>query len=259
MDYNNLDKDVILLLKAVRQKESGGGRNTVSKLSKEEGSFGGLQYLEPTFKAQSKLLGGRDLNGNPLDINNDAHQNLVFYTWAKNLKDQGYGLDQVAAAHNGGMGAAKDYTKRIGVNKFGNKYNVPAYVRDVVGLYNQYRNQMPQDTEPQYQEPQEPTIEELRAERQAQGLPVAVNPNKVEPNLFSNIVRGAIKPFASVGVGAVKAGGSLAGAITGNDEMLLANDPTKALKSKFLGDIYPMAYDQEGLNVKKGIGQLAVL
>ena len=49
MDYNNLDMGVVNLAKAIKQKESGGGRNTVSKLSREEGSFGSFQYLEPTF------------------------------------------------------------------------------------------------------------------------------------------------------------------------------------------------------------------
>lgn len=109
------------------------------------------------------------------------------------------------------------------------------------------------------QQTTEPTIEQQRQERRDQGLPVAQNPNRVEPTFGGEIVRAPLKLGASILSGAGKAIGGLAGAITGNDEMLLKNDPTVPIKSDYLGDIHPVGYDKKGVNIKKGVGQLAEL
>ena len=136
--YN--DPDVINLARAIRQKESNNNPNAVSSITKSEGSRGAYQFLPATFNGYAnKYLSGKDLNGGKLDINNPDHQNLVAYKYIEDKKKQGYGVDQIAASWNAGEGAINDFKNRKGVNKFGNKYDVPAYANSVVHLYNQYK------------------------------------------------------------------------------------------------------------------------
>ena len=140
IDYDNLDPDVIRLGQAIKSQESSGGKNTVSPETIANGTSGAFEYKKDTFDTQAKALGGKDLNGNPLDINNPEHQNLVWYTWAKNLKDQGYGIDQIAAGHNAGEGHLTDWQDMKGVNKTsGFAYDTPKYVNDIVSKYQQLK------------------------------------------------------------------------------------------------------------------------
>jgi len=136
MDYDNLDMDVVRLGQAIKGQESNYGRNTVSKETIANGTRGAFQYKQDTFSRQGKALGGKDLNGNPLNLDDEEHQNLVWYTWAKKLKDEGYGIDQIAAAHNAGEGFLTGWENHQGVNKkSGFAYNTPKYVNDVVSRY----------------------------------------------------------------------------------------------------------------------------
>lgn len=135
MNYDTLDEDVVRLARAVRQNESSGGTNLVSPETIANKTRGPFQYKDDTFNTQAKLLGGKDLNGNPLDINNPEHQNLVFYTWAKKKKDEGYGVDQIAAAHNAGEGLLTGWENHKGVNEKGYAYDTPGYVNKVVSAY----------------------------------------------------------------------------------------------------------------------------
>ena len=147
LDYNNLDPDIIRLGRAIRDKESSGGTNLSSPETLANATSGNLQYKQATFDGQGKALGGKALNGQPLDIKNQEHQQLVFYTWAKNLKDKGYGVDQIAAAHNAGDGFLTGWEKHRGVSN-GFKYDTPDYVNKVVTKYQALKGQQYTQEEP---------------------------------------------------------------------------------------------------------------
>jgi len=140
LDYNNLDPDVIRLGKALKIKESSNGANLISPETIANGTSGVFQYKKETFDGQAKALNGKNLNGQPLDINNPEDQNLVWYTWAKNLKDKGYGVDQISAAHNAGEGHLTDWKDLKGVSKSGYAYDTPKYVEDAVAKYQNLKN-----------------------------------------------------------------------------------------------------------------------
>lgn len=148
MQFN--DPDIIRLAKAIRRKESGDNPNPKSQITRTEGSKGYYQFMPDTFTTYGqRYLGGKDLNGNALDINNPDHQNLVAYKYIEDKKKQGYGIDQIAASWNAGEGAIEDYKGRVGTNKYGNKYNVPAYVDEVTHMYNELKSK---DGNPDYEE-----------------------------------------------------------------------------------------------------------
>lgn len=262
---DNNDAKYVALAKAIAKKESGGNFNAIGDNGT---SFGVGQWnnlgkplkrgeLPAVWREHASIILG-DSNAQMTPEN----QKTVLTGMVKKLATED-GLQPYEIAAKWNSGSSVGWENKKGTTIVNGKklaYDTPTYVKTVDQYFKENMlalGNTPQNQQLMEQAPAEPTIDELRAERQVQGLPVAVNPNKVEPNLFSNLVRGAIKPFASVGVGAKKAAFSLGGAIAGNDEALLKNDPTKAVKSKFLGDIYPFAYDKEGLNVKKGVGQLA--
>ncbi len=106
IDPDNLDEDSKNLVDAIGWKESSNGTNKESELSRKEGSIGFYQYIPDTWKrASNELLGGVDLDGNPLDINDDSHQRLVTYAYVKARKDQGYLPKDILRSHPQGIDA----------------------------------------------------------------------------------------------------------------------------------------------------------
>jgi len=147
---NNPDPKIIAFQKALGQKESG---NTPSpgatQITKTEGSIGRFQYLPETFSTYAKkYFGGvNPLTGKPLNVGDDLDQKLVNYAYVKEKMDQGYSPYDVAASWNAGEGRINSWQDMKGINKYGNKYDVPAYADEVV---HNYRENMRQIDNPNY-------------------------------------------------------------------------------------------------------------
>ena len=180
-----MDNDVINLAKAIRQHESG-GKFDAKGASKEYGAY---QFTKPTWQNYAKQVLG-DQNAQPTPSN----QNAVAYGMIKTWKDQGLNPAQIAAKWN--SGSEKGWENKRGVNKYGVRYDVPAYVSKVTGLYQQYRGQQPQIQQQSQQQPQIDPTQEQRQQMVASGQPVSVNPERTTPTFGGQVVRGFLKPFA---------------------------------------------------------------
>lgn len=174
-----MDQDVINLAKAIRQAET--GNKPVAGKSGELPSR--YQFLPSTWKSWSKQYLGVD--NAPITLENE---NKVAYSKIKELKDKGMNPAQIASVWNSG---SPNWQGKVGVNKMGVAYDVPRYVNRVYSEYQKIKGstQAPQ----RQQEPVAPTVEEQRQERVSQGLPVARNPERVEPTLGGAIARDVLK------------------------------------------------------------------
>ncbi len=76
------------------------------------------------------------------------------------------------------------------------------------------------------------TIDEKKAKRVEQGLPVSVRKNRVEPTGLGNVVRGILKPFASVATTPVPAVRSVTEGSQSFEETY------RPVKTSYLGDVY---------------------
>lgn len=121
-----LDSKVVALAKAIRQHESGGNY----KAKGGSGEFGAYQFMPSTWKSWAKQYLG-DSNAKMDEIN----QNKVAYYKILELKNKGYNPGQIASIWNSGK---PDWKGKVGVNKYGAKYNVPKYVQNVYSLYKKY-------------------------------------------------------------------------------------------------------------------------
>lgn len=131
---SNLDPQVVALAKAVKQEESAGDIHAVGA----SGEYGAYQWEPATWAAQSAAAGVNV----PLKQATNAQQNQVWYTWAKSMKDKGYGPAQIASMQNAGEGAPDAYQQNYqGTNKEGVSYNTPKYVDNVMKYYQQYKGQ----------------------------------------------------------------------------------------------------------------------
>lgn len=126
-----LDADVVRLAKAIRQTESRGDFNAKGA----SGEFGAYQFMPDTWASTTKKY---NLDAGDLSKEN---QNKAAYMSIKELKDQGYKPDQIAATWNMGPNAlTKGWKDNVGVNKMGVKYDTPDYVRKVGGYYTALKN-----------------------------------------------------------------------------------------------------------------------
>lgn len=124
-----LDKKIIALAKAIRQHES--GNNYQAKGG--SGEFGAYQFMPATWKSWAKKY-----LGNSNAEMNRINQNKVAYYRIKEWKDQGLNPGQIAAAWN--SGSPYNWENKIGVNKFGVRYDVPKYVKSVYSIYKRFSN-----------------------------------------------------------------------------------------------------------------------
>lgn len=127
-----LDSDAVNLTRAIRQHESGGDFTAKG----QSGEYGAYQFLPSTWNAWSKNAGVNV----PLNEATPEQQNQVAYTQIKQWKDQGYNVGQIASLWNSGDPNA--YTGKFtsgapakGMNRFGAKYDVPAYAQSVATTY----------------------------------------------------------------------------------------------------------------------------
>jgi muramidase (phage lysozyme) len=123
-----MDTDAINLAKAIRQTESGGNFNAKGK----SGESGAYQWTPDTWKSHAKqVLGDENAPMTP------SNQNAVAYSVIKADKDAGLNPAQIAAKWNSGSHVG--WENKVGVNKMGVKYDVPAYVKSVTEAYQQIK------------------------------------------------------------------------------------------------------------------------
>lgn len=129
-----LDPQVVALAKAIRQTESGGNFNAKGK----SGEVGAYQFTEPTWQ---KLKAKYNLQSDFGNLSQED-QNKAAYNQIQEWKNKGFNVGQVASSWNAGEGEPDAYTGKfsngkpsVGVNKYGVKYDVPAYAKSVAGAY----------------------------------------------------------------------------------------------------------------------------
>ncbi len=125
------------LAKAIRWRETEKLGKSIDPWThkSKDGGEGAYQFTGGTFKEWSKRYLGVD--NLPMTKEN---QNKVAYYRIKHLKDQGFLPHQIAASWNAGpsfLNGDKWKTHK-GTNEFGIKYDVPAYVKEVVSKYNEF-------------------------------------------------------------------------------------------------------------------------
>lgn len=154
---NTLNPQALALTKAIKQHESGGKYDIKGK-SEEYGAY---QWTPDTWKSHAKAVLG-DENA---DITNPTLQNKVAYSVIEKDLKSGLSPAEVSAKWNSGQ--PKGWENKRGVNKFGVKYDVPAYVNSVGQLYTQ-----------EYQKAKQPVVQESQVQPQSEFNPLfASNPN----------------------------------------------------------------------------------
>lgn len=240
-----MDPDVINLAKAIRTKES---NNRFDAVGDNGTSRGAYQWQAGTWSAMAK-----DILGDPNAKMTPANQNAVAYGTLKKWKDSGLNPAQIAAKWN--SGSEKGWENKIGYNsKIGVNYNVPQYVKGVTDLYQQFKTQNPQQ---QQQQPVQPQLSP-RESRIEKGLPVSVNPNKSNPSMGGELLRGILKTPAKLATNLYGAVGGasklLAGDVQGASDFM--NRVTQeGVNTNYLGNIKPVGQTGNfGQDVKESLG-----
>lgn len=123
MNPQQLDQDAVRLAKAIRHTESRDREDAKGA----SGEFGLYQWMPETWQKTTKKY-----NLDSGDVSRE-NQNKAAYMQIKELKDQGYRPDQIAAFWNSGK--TEGWENNKGINKYGVKYDTPDYVRKVGGVY----------------------------------------------------------------------------------------------------------------------------
>lgn len=220
---NQLDPQAVSLAKAIGIAESGGNYNAKGK----SGEFGAYQFMPETYKAYA----GKYL-GNPNAEPSIENQNKIAYSFIKEKKDQGYNPAQIASMWNAGEGRPNAYKEgHAGVNQMGVKYDTPSYVKSVSDNYRRLVGAQPQ-----------PTVPEKKQQMVEQGQPVSTREDRAEPTTAGNIIRGIVRPIATLAARPIQLAKALGG----------ATEEEQTIKSKYLGDIKTSA---SGKDVVKDIGR----
>lgn len=122
---NQLDSSIVALTKAIGKSESSGNYAAQGK----SGEYGAYQYTKPTWEADSQKYLGQVV---PLEQATPAQQDEVAYKKVSDLGKQGYNPAQIASIWNSGK---PQWEGNVGVNKYGVKYDTPAYVKNVAKAY----------------------------------------------------------------------------------------------------------------------------
>lgn len=187
-DASQLDPKVVKVMKTIRQLETGGQQDPYNTVTPEGGnkySHGAYQWLGNNFQTDAKQYG--------LDPNDfsPANQNKVAYAKILDYKNQGRTPEEIDALWNG---AYKDPQTGLYMHK--NPERAQKF-RDAITAGG-YGYVTPPGITADAQETAPQSIEDQRAEKIAQGEPVSVNPNKVNPTFAGSVIRGLINPFARV-------------------------------------------------------------
>jgi len=138
MENQQIDEGAVNLAKAIRQNESGG-----QMIKGKSGEYGAYQFTPDTWKATAPKYGFNV----PLEESTLEQQNAVAYHRIKEWKDSGKDVTQIASMWNAGEGEPDAYKgtfsngkASIGVNKFGVRYDVPAYAKNIATTYAELKN-----------------------------------------------------------------------------------------------------------------------
>lgn len=116
------------LLHAFKIAESNGNYRAVGL----SGEYGAYQFLPDTWKMYCRKTIGQNL-----DILIPANQDKIARHKVLQLIQAGYTDEEIASIWNCG---SSRYKNRVGINKYGVKYDVPAYVVKIIKLAKLYRN-----------------------------------------------------------------------------------------------------------------------
>ena len=94
------------------------------------GEYGAYQWMPESFTQFSYRY-----YGELLDITIPEHQDMVARKKVEELIDAGYSEKEIAAVWN--SGSHLGWERKIGVNKYGVRYNVPRYVNKFIRVLNQ--------------------------------------------------------------------------------------------------------------------------
>lgn len=122
-DGTILDESVVTLAKAMRIVESGKD----FKASGASGEFGAYQYMPKTWSGWAKEY-LNDANAEMTPMNQDKVAYYKILSW----KQKGYDPKQIASLWNSG---SPDWEGKVGTNKHGVQYDVPAHVNKVMTEY----------------------------------------------------------------------------------------------------------------------------
>jgi hypothetical protein len=120
-----IDQGVKNLCSAIAKQESGSDYSAKGG----SGEHGAYQFMPDTWSSWAgQYLGDKNA---PLTVEN---QNKVAYSKVSELKNKGYNPAQIASIWNSG---SPNWQGKVGVNKFGVKYDTPSYVRGVSQYFKQ--------------------------------------------------------------------------------------------------------------------------
>ncbi len=242
------DRGAIAIARAIRKQESNHNYEIGLNGNKAGGSgeIGAYQFMPETYRSLArKYLGDDNAPATP------QNQDQLAYKQIKEWKDKGMSPSQIAAAWNAGEGSITGdaWKNRVGVNEYGVRYDTPSYVNNVMRNFAEIAEQDKQRSVGQQtgstEQQIDPYIALERQQRIAQGLPISVNENRVDPTFAGSLLRG----IASLPVRAAAAiGGGVKRLVNGNID---ANDPTQGvtIKSNYFGDIKdPLTQTTEDVN-----------
>ena len=115
----------VAICKAIKQIESRGNYTVVGG-SQEYGAY---QFTPATWTRLCQRFMDEEL-----DIRITTNQDLIAYLAISRLVDKGYMAKQIASIWNSG---SSKWNGKIGINKYGVKYNVPSYVNKFNNTYKQ--------------------------------------------------------------------------------------------------------------------------
>lgn len=118
-----IDASVVALARAIRTVESKSNYTAKGK----SGEYGAYQWMPGNYEAASKKYFGE-----VLDKKDPVNQDKVAYYTLLEHKQKGLTPEEIASTWNSG---SPKYDGKVGTNKYGVKYDVPAYVDKVVGAY----------------------------------------------------------------------------------------------------------------------------
>lgn len=230
-----LDQQVVALAKAIRQHES--GNRPVSGGSGEGGRY---QFMPETWKS-----GAQKYLGNPNAPMTLENENTVAYSKIKEWKDAGYTPPQIASMWNSG---SPNWEGKVGVNKYGVKYDTPSYVRNVYAQYQKFKPQGEQAMDQQLgQTGQTPAQNQFSPS--SDGLLSKVG------NFAKEIVRGAAQPIAEVATTGLNLKDAAVNVLNG-DVQAAGQSLNQTRDIPFLGNTKPAFNGNEtfGQGVKKMAG-----
>lgn len=248
MNPNPNDPSVIALSKAIFQHESGGDFNAVGDAGT---SHGAGQWQPATWKAQAKTILG-DENA-PMTPEN---QKAVIQGSIAIDKANGLNPAQIAAKWN--SGSPDGWENKIGkttINGQQISYNVPAYVKSVTDLYQQYKNGSAPATTGTSQV--QPTQQPQQSFGQEVGSQLSNRLGQANSAL-NDTVTGKINPLSGIIRGAGALGG-VVGDVTGDALGAITPDfikkPLEGLAQKAGGAIANSSLGQSAIQGAQGFEQ----